>query len=155
MAWALQHRLNSGGAGAYLFRSMWHPPGSGMEPMFPALAGRSFTTETPWKPSFGFCFVLFLQVRSGFIQKETHFTECGPSQRAGLQVGGGRRQMLQSLLWFLNSTRVCVLIKNLFLQKNLQMRFGRHKWDGGHHPPAIFSWHSWSWTFSKYRKPDG
>ena len=29
---------------------MWHLPGSGIEPMSPALAGRFFSTETPGKP---------------------------------------------------------------------------------------------------------
>ena len=29
---------------------MWHPPGPGIEPVSPALAGRFFTTEPPGKP---------------------------------------------------------------------------------------------------------
>ena len=29
----------------------WDPPGPGIEPMSPALAGGFFTTEPPWKPS--------------------------------------------------------------------------------------------------------
>ena len=41
------------------------------------------------------------------------FKEKHTSQRAGHNRG----QMLQSLLWFLNSTRVCVLIKYFFLTK--------------------------------------
>ena len=39
-----------------------------------------------------------------FKEKHTSQTEYGPSQRAGHNRG----RMLQSLLWFLNSTRVCV-----------------------------------------------
>ena len=29
---------------------MWDLPGQGIEPLSPALAGGSFTTELPWKP---------------------------------------------------------------------------------------------------------
>ena len=48
-ALALEHRLNSCGAQAYLFHGMWDIPGSGIEPMSSALAGRFFTTEPPGK----------------------------------------------------------------------------------------------------------
>ena len=34
---------------AQLCRGMWHLPGSGIEPLFPALAGGFFTTEPPGK----------------------------------------------------------------------------------------------------------
>ena len=47
---ALGHRLNSCGAWAQLLCGMWRLPGSGTEPMPPALAGRFFTTEPPGKP---------------------------------------------------------------------------------------------------------
>ena len=30
--------------------ALWHPPGTGIEPVSPALAGRLFTTEPPEKP---------------------------------------------------------------------------------------------------------
>ena len=54
-SWALEHRLNSCGPQAQLLRSMWGLPGSGIQPMSPALAGRFFTTEALEKqPSFGF-----------------------------------------------------------------------------------------------------
>jgi len=33
---------------------MWDPPGSGIEPTSPALAGRFFTTEPPGKPLYVF-----------------------------------------------------------------------------------------------------
>ena len=49
-SWALEHRLNSCGTRAYLLRGMWDLPGSGVKPMSPALAGRSFTAEPPQKP---------------------------------------------------------------------------------------------------------
>ena len=45
----LEHRLNSCGAGAQLLHSMWHLPGSRVEPVSPALAGRFFITEPPGK----------------------------------------------------------------------------------------------------------
>ena len=47
--WALEHRLNSCGAQAYLLCSMWDFPAPGTEPVFPALAGGFFTTEPPGK----------------------------------------------------------------------------------------------------------
>ena len=47
---ALEHRLNSCGAQAYLVRGMWDLPGSGIKPMSPASAGGFFTTEPPGKP---------------------------------------------------------------------------------------------------------
>ena len=47
---ALEQRLNSCGMWAQLLLSMWNLPGSGVEPMSPALAGRFFTTEPPAKP---------------------------------------------------------------------------------------------------------
>ena len=47
---ALEHRLHSCGAQASLPHSMGDAPGSGIEPVFPALTGRLFTTGPPWKP---------------------------------------------------------------------------------------------------------
>ena len=48
--WALQHRLNSCGARAYLIPSIWDLPGPGMETVSPALSGRFVTTKPPGKP---------------------------------------------------------------------------------------------------------
>ena len=48
--WALEHRLNSCGTQSLLLQGMWDLPGSGIEPVFPALAGRFFSTEPPGKP---------------------------------------------------------------------------------------------------------
>ena len=45
------HRLSSCGSRAQLLRGMWDPPGPGLEPMSPALAGRFSTTAPPGKPS--------------------------------------------------------------------------------------------------------
>ena len=42
---ALEHRLSSCGAWAWLLHGMWDLPGSGIEPMSLALAGGFFTTE--------------------------------------------------------------------------------------------------------------
>ena len=36
-SWALEHRLNSCGAGAQFFRGMWDPPALGVEPVSPVL----------------------------------------------------------------------------------------------------------------------
>ena len=49
-AWALEHRLSSHGARAYLLHGLWDIPGSGIEPISSALAGGFFTTEPPGKP---------------------------------------------------------------------------------------------------------
>ena len=47
-------RLSSCGSRAQLLRGMWDLPGSGREPVSPALAGRLSTTAPPGKP--GMCF---------------------------------------------------------------------------------------------------
>ena len=52
-SWALEHRVSSCGARAELLRGMWDLPEPGVEPMSPALAGESFTTEPPGKPTGG------------------------------------------------------------------------------------------------------
>ena len=46
----LGHGLNSFDAQAQLLRGVWDPPGPGIKPVFPALAGGFFTTEPPGKP---------------------------------------------------------------------------------------------------------
>ena len=43
-------RLSSCGSRAQLLRGMWDPPGPGLEPVSPALAGRLSTTAPPGKP---------------------------------------------------------------------------------------------------------
>ena len=43
-------RLSSCGSQAQLLRGMWDLPRPGLEPMFPALAGRFSTTAPPGKP---------------------------------------------------------------------------------------------------------
>ena len=48
---ALAHRLNSCGAEASLLHDVWDFPGSGIESVSPALAGRFFATEPPEKPA--------------------------------------------------------------------------------------------------------
>ena len=50
-SWAVERRLSSCGAWAWLVCGMWDLPGLGMELVSPALAGRLFTTEPPGKPS--------------------------------------------------------------------------------------------------------
>ena len=44
-------RLSNCGSRAQLLRGMWDPPGPGLEPMSPALAGRLSTPAPPGKPS--------------------------------------------------------------------------------------------------------
>ena len=46
----LECGLSSIGAGAQLLRGKWGPPGPGIEPLSPALAGGFFTTEPPGSP---------------------------------------------------------------------------------------------------------
>ena len=53
---ALEHRLSSCGAWAYLLRCMWDLPQPGIEPVSPALAGRFSITAPPGKPN------IFLQL---------------------------------------------------------------------------------------------
>ena len=55
---ALEHRLSSCGALALLLRGMWDPPGPGLEPMSPVLAGGFLTTAPPGK-SLGLFFMHF------------------------------------------------------------------------------------------------
>ena len=50
-SWALEHRLSSCSARAELLRGMWDPPGPGIKPVSPALAGGLLTTAPPGKPS--------------------------------------------------------------------------------------------------------
>ena len=52
-------RLSSCGARAQLLRGMWDPPGSGLELVSPASAGRFSTTAPPGKPP-----LLFLKIHS-------------------------------------------------------------------------------------------
>ena len=47
---ALERRLSSCGARAQLLRGMWNPPGPGLEPVSPVLAGGFLTTAPPGKP---------------------------------------------------------------------------------------------------------
>ena len=46
---APERRLSSRGARAQLLRGMWDPPGPGLKPVSPALAGRLPTTVPPGK----------------------------------------------------------------------------------------------------------
>ena len=47
---ALERRVSSCGAQAYLLRGMWDLPGLGLKPVSPALAGGFLTTVPPRKP---------------------------------------------------------------------------------------------------------
>ena len=53
------HRLSNCGSRAQLLHGMWDPPGPGLEPASPALAGGLPTTAPPGKPlSLFLCMVL-------------------------------------------------------------------------------------------------
>ena len=58
----LEHRLSGCGTRAYLLRSMWDLPRSGMEPGSPALAGIVFTTISEVPVMFVFVFIFFLSL---------------------------------------------------------------------------------------------
>ena len=45
-------RLSNCGSRAQLLRGIWDPPGPGLEPVSPALAGGLSTTAPPGKPKF-------------------------------------------------------------------------------------------------------
>jgi len=49
---ALGHRISSCGTQVQLLCGMWDLPGSGIEPVSPALASGFFTTEPPGKPQY-------------------------------------------------------------------------------------------------------
>ena len=57
---APERRLSSRGTRAQSLRGMWDPPGPGLEPVSPALAGRFPTTEPPGKSRLFFFVCLFL-----------------------------------------------------------------------------------------------
>ena len=52
-SWAPERRPSSCGARVQLLRSMWDPPGPGLEPVSPALAGGFSTSAPPGKPETG------------------------------------------------------------------------------------------------------
>ena len=56
-ALVVKHRLSSCGIRTWLLQGMWNPPGPGIEPVSPALAGRFLTTEPPGRSSL--CFHLY------------------------------------------------------------------------------------------------
>ena len=59
-SWALEHRLSSCDAQAYLLHGMWDLPGPGLKPVSPALAGGFLTTVPPWKPLIVVLICMFL-----------------------------------------------------------------------------------------------
>ena len=56
---ALERRLSRRGARAQLLCGIWDPPGPGLEPTSPALAGGFLTTAPPGKPLAFFSFLFF------------------------------------------------------------------------------------------------
>ena len=68
-----RRRLSSCGSRAQLLRGLWDPPRPGLEPVYPALAGRFSTAAPPGKPLF--CFILKEVPFSGLLgpSGEHHF----------------------------------------------------------------------------------
>ena len=93
-------RLSSCGSRAQLLRSMWDPPRPGLEPVFPALAGRFSTTAPPGKPKeaiFKVCLPLFPDLRELQEDSETltrSRREAGPTW-ASRRCGQGARALLR------------------------------------------------------------
>ena len=94
-------RLSSCGSWALLLCGMWNLPRPGLEPMFPALAGRLSTTAPPGKPRFSKLlnteYVLLVNLGETFFQNKEE-EEAAPhsqeqvswaSHQPGLQRGVG------------------------------------------------------------------
>ena len=62
------HRLSSCGPRAQSLRGMWDPPGPGLEPVSPALAGGLSTTAPPGKPCASF---LMTQSTATFLHSKS------------------------------------------------------------------------------------
>ena len=62
--WALERKLSSCGARAYLLRGMWDLSGPGLEPVSPALAGGFLTTVPPGKSLVDFFFFVVYHFNS-------------------------------------------------------------------------------------------
>ena len=65
-------RLSTCGSWAQPLRGKWDPPGPGLEPVSPALAGRPPTTAPPGKPSLPF---LNLPSKPAFMVQSINFSD--------------------------------------------------------------------------------
>lgn len=89
---ALECMLSICAAQTWLLHSMWDLPGSGMEPLSPALAGRFFTTKPSGKPQHSM-FISFLVLREERAESHgvsmaflgTHSSQMA-RPRSGIQV---------------------------------------------------------------------
>ena len=74
--WALELRLSSFGTWAQLLWGMWDPPGPGLEPVSPALAGGLLTTAPPGKS-------LTKTLNGVYVSSilEKHFLCCRPHRK--------------------------------------------------------------------------
>ena len=66
------HRLSSCGSRAQLLRGMWDPPGPGLKPVSPALAGRLSTTVPPGKPLNGILKQEYALLKMGQVKLKLH-----------------------------------------------------------------------------------
>ena len=83
---ALERRLSSCGAWAYLLHGLWDLPGPGLEHVSPALAGGFSTTAPPGKSSLCFfylyfllldwCLMLLFNLQTGAVFPEESFYLC-------------------------------------------------------------------------------
>ena len=89
---AQERRLSSCGTRAQFLRGMWDPPGPGLDPMSPALAGGFLTTAPPGKPHTG----SFLVTHRLFIAVCGLLSSCGMWTSLQLQRVGSRARGLCS-----------------------------------------------------------
>ena len=94
------------GAQAKLLRDMWLLPGTGIEPVFPALAGRLLTTRPPGKSSYSI-FCSWLGGENVSVPKERLFNKWYNCSRAMMV----KTSLIECLL--AEASLVAQLIKNL------------------------------------------
>ena len=105
-------RLSSCGSRAQLLRGMWDLPRPGLEPVFPALAGRLSTTAPPGKPLYSFLTSFSLPAPSA-----SFWIECsaGPNLTEKIQKGAIKLEIdfrLPLRMWHFK-TKLLIRIGNI------------------------------------------